>query len=450
MLMASIRRRKRAKGAVWIVDYRDGAGVRRWVTLRTKREAEDALARIIPESRQAAPRVVDRDITLGDYAERWLAQLETEIKPRTLESYRNNLELHVLPAFGRFRLRDLHRGHLKSHLAQKRAAGLGKNSVRLIRAVLSVLLSDAVDDEIIVGNPALQLRGSRRRRPDSISDAERRRKIRPMEQGQLSAFLTSAQTDARHYPLFLLLARTGLRPGEAYALQWGDLDFCAREIRVERALSAGQIETPKTGQGRTVDMSEQLTRTLRRLEIDRMVEKLRRGWTEMPPWVFCAEAGTPLDESRVQKAFARALKRAKLPAFRLYDLRHTFASLLLAKGEPITYVSAQLGHADATTTLRWYARWLPRTDKRAVDALDDPQTGAISALGAAQAGTVGSQLVAKMGSGDQIGHSGAPEVADLLGGPSRTRTLDPLIKSPRVLRELHAIWQSGAPRRLAA
>ncbi len=54
----------------------------------------------------------------------------------------------------------------------------------------------------------------------------------------------------------------------------GDLDFRAREIQVERALSAGQIETPKSGQGRTVDMSEQLMRTLRRLEIDRMVEKL--------------------------------------------------------------------------------------------------------------------------------------------------------------------------------
>jgi integrase len=160
---------------------------------------------------------------------------------------------------------------------------------------------------------------------------------------------------------------------------------------VERALSAGQIETPKTGQGRTVDMSEQLMRTLRRLEIDRMVEKLRRGWSEMPSWVFCTEAGTPLDESRVRTAFARTLKRAKLPALRVYDLRHTFASLLLAKGEPITYVSAQLGHADATTTLRWYARWLPRTDRRAVDALDDAQPGVIGGLSAAQIGTVGSQ-----------------------------------------------------------
>ena len=199
---------------------------------------------------------------------------------------------------------------------------------------------------------------------------------------------------------------------------------------MERALSAGQIETPKTGQGRIVDMSEQLTRTLRRLEIDRMVEKLRRGWPEMPPWVFCTEAGTPLNESRVRKAFAQALKRAKLPSFRLYDTRHTYASLLLAKGEPITYVSAQLGHADATTTLRWYARWLPRTDKRAVDALDDPQMGPIGTRGAAQVGSVGSQLVAKPGSGDRIGHSGGAEVADSIGGPSRTRTLDPLIKRP--------------------
>jgi hypothetical protein len=69
---------------------------------------------------------------------------------------------------------------------------------------------------------------------------------------------------------------------------------------VERSLSAGQIETPKTGQTRTVDKSEQLMRTLRRLEIDRVVEKLRLGWRKMPPWVFCTEVGTPLDESRVR------------------------------------------------------------------------------------------------------------------------------------------------------
>ena len=102
-----------------------------------------------------------------------------------------------------------------------------------------------------------------------------------------------------------------------------------------------------------------------------MVEKVKRGWRELPPWVFCTDEGTPLDESRVRKAFGQALRRAKLPGFRVYDLRHTYASLLLVQNAPLTYVSAQLGHTDATTTLRWYARWIPRTDKRAMDALDE-------------------------------------------------------------------------------
>jgi len=69
----------------------------------------------------------------------------------------------------------------------------------------------------------------------------------------------------------------------------------------------------------------------------------------VPGWVFSTEAGTPLDESRVRKAFLKALKAAGVPPHRVYDLRHTFASLLLARGVPLTYVSAQFGQA------RWRA-----------------------------------------------------------------------------------------------
>jgi hypothetical protein len=74
-------------------------------------------------------------------------------------------------------------------------------------------------------------------------------------------------------------------------------------------------------------------------------------------------------------------KAALLLAHSPYDLRHTFPTLLLAKGTPITYVAAQRGHVIPATTLTWYAHWLPSGDKSHVDALDDtahpPEAAAI-------------------------------------------------------------------------
>jgi hypothetical protein len=141
-----------------------------------------------------------------------------------------------------------------------------------------------------------------------------------------------------------------------------------------------------------------------------------------------------MDESRVRKVFKRALKQAKLPGFRLYDLRHTYASLLLAASAPITYVSAQLGHANPSTTLRYYARWIPSQGRRGVDLLDRL---------ASFIGVRREPLVPKLEPAwNQKRESGTPdplEVPDFFGGPSRTRTLDPLIKSdPQAQPERHS------------
>jgi len=111
------------------------------------------------------------------------------------------------------------------------------------------------------------------------------------------------------------------------------------------------------------------------------------------------------------------LKKAKLPAFRLYDLRHTFASLLLAAGAPITYVSAQLGHATPTTTLRFYAKWIPSKGRRWVEILD------------------GAEMRSEVNFGTKIWNQSGQDArvvaqaVEMLGEPSGTRTRDPLIKS---------------------
>ncbi|MFQ5828422.1 MAG: tyrosine-type recombinase/integrase [Candidatus Methylomirabilia bacterium] len=74
----------------------------------------------------------------------------------------------------------------------------------------------------------------------------------------------------------------------------------------------------------------------------------------------------------MRRAFRRILKRAGLPRFSVYDLRHTFGTQLLSRGAPINYVNRRMGHSKPTTTLQWYAHWLPREGQRFVDLLDRP------------------------------------------------------------------------------
>jgi hypothetical protein len=96
----------------------------------------------------------------------------------------------------------------------------------------------------------------------------------------------------------------------------------------------------------------------------------------MPEWVFPSLTGTPAEERNVRHVFKRVLEKAGLRHIRIHDLRHRYATLLLQAGAPITYVSAQLGHRDASITLRVYAHYLPSASHREVDRLDTPQPAA--------------------------------------------------------------------------
>ena len=99
----------------------------------------------------------------------------------------------------------------------------------------------------------------------------------------------------------------------------------------------------------------------------------------MPTWVFPSLEATALEERNVRTVFARLLAKAELREIRIHHLRHTYATLLLQAGAPITYVSPQLGHRDASITLRVYAHWLPDASRREADRLDALQPNATPA-----------------------------------------------------------------------
>ena len=146
-------------------------------------------------------------------------------------------------------------------------------------------------------------------------------------------------------PLFLTLARTGLRLGEALGLRWDDVHFAEREIRVQRTIASGGREgTPKAGHGRTVDMSPQLATPLLRLRMGRAERMKRHKWKALPPWLFCTRSGRPLEPHNVRRVFRACLKAAELSGhFSPHCLRHTYASLLLQEGSYISMCKSNSG-----------------------------------------------------------------------------------------------------------
>src|SRR5713101_3771956 len=104
--MACIRKRR----GKWVVDYRDGAAIRRWVTCETRREAEAVLTAKLQQARQFIRPSIDQNISLAGYAERWLGLVQASIKPRTLASYRQTVRLHLVPQLGSTRICQLAKG----------------------------------------------------------------------------------------------------------------------------------------------------------------------------------------------------------------------------------------------------------------------------------------------------------------------------------------------------
>jgi integrase len=353
------------------IDYVGSDGQRHYKFLPTAEQAEDFLAATIVQSRQPTQSDLPSTITMAGYAAHWLRLTASHQKPRTRSCYRETLRLHILPAFGATRVRDLQRGKIKAFLATK-LEDHKPNSVRLMHATLRVILNAAVDDGLIVANPADKLgRALKLRAKTKV----RQEHIKAMDRNQRDRFLAVAYAREQWFAaMWEVQALSGLRPGEVYALEEGDLDLDAGTARIERTLSDDGCSTGscKGGRGRTIDLSSHTVAVLTKHAASRKEQKLKRGWPTLPTPFFCSRAGAYADPSAVRGAFERVVQAATLPHFTPHSLRHTYASLLLIEGTDVYYVCRMLGHASISETVDTYARWLPANRKGTLDVLDPP------------------------------------------------------------------------------
>jgi integrase len=164
-----------------------------------------------------------------------------------------------------------------------------------------------------------------------------------------------------------------MRLGELLALQWGDVDWHEKVIRVSRSYKNGRIEMTKTGKVMNIDMSDQLAETLKRLHTARKEEALKNGGGEVIETIFHRNGGH-MEQNYIRRVFKRLLSKAGLREIRVHDIRHTTASLLLSDGASPVYVKEQLGHTSIQMTVDIYGHLIPNSNRKVINGLDTQQS----------------------------------------------------------------------------
>jgi len=308
-------------------------------------------------------------MTLNGYLDHWL---ETATRPgvrqRTYEGYEGLLERHVRPPLGDRRLHQLTPIEIQALYSDLQTQGLSARTVRYVHAVLSSALKQAVKWRMLSQNPA------------SFVDLPRieKKEMGAFSAEQATAFLEAAKED-RWGTLFAFALATGMRPGEYLALRWSDIDLQVGTATVRRSLvrrkdGGWEFEEPKTKNSRrTIPLPASLVTAVAKHKREQAEERLAKGPKyENQDLVFASSTGHPLDQiNLIRRHFKPTLKRAGLPKeFRLYDLRHGCATLLLLAGENPKVVSERLGHASITLTLDTYSHVLPSMQQRAAEKLE--------------------------------------------------------------------------------
>jgi integrase len=284
------------------------------------------------------------------------------VEPNTYGPYERHVRLHITPNIGSVKLRDLTGNHVNNLYAKLTEAKTSTIMQRKIGTTLTIALGQAVRERIIPHNAAEDVKKPKEKKGE-------RKEIRPLAPAELTAFLNVVSTDRLH-AFYLTALDSGMRPGELFALQWSDLDFDASAVTVTKSLEeiggALRVKDVKTSKSRRrIDLTR---RTVAALHEHRKT-MLAAGHAGAP--VFCDTDGGYLRIGNVTKrSFQPAVKAAGLGHRRLYDLRHTCATLLLLADVNPKVVSERLGHSSITLTLNTYSHVLPMMGKRAAEKMN--------------------------------------------------------------------------------
>jgi integrase len=342
----------------------EGKRRQRWHKASSKEHAEQLLPELLVQVHRGVYVATNRT-TLKDYLlKAWLPGLD--VRPSTAQLYETIVNAYVVPHLGSVRLQELAPAHLKAlytTLAKTGRRGgkpLAAKTIRNVHTTLHRALRDAVEEELVVRN---------------VADVVRPPKVEwtapaHWDAATVAAFVTVTKAD-RLGPLWITLASTGLRRGEALALRWSDVSLEHGRASVHRSLAwvkgAASFGEPKTNAGRrTVPLPDETVAVLKAHRKRQAAERLAAGelWHDLG-LVFALEDGSPIPPGRVTKEFTRAVEAAGLPRLSPHGLRHTWATVALEAGVLTKVVADVLGHSSAQITADLYSHTTEPTTRDA-------------------------------------------------------------------------------------
>ena len=357
------------------VGYREDNGkpIRRYTYQATREEAAHWVALQVATELDRAGSVRSGELLLRDFLHNWLAAFKVhEVCSRTMALYYDAERLHIAPALGDLPLGEVTPLKIQTFLYQLQAEKrLSQRTISLNKSVLVQMYDYAMELGLVDSNPARNAKLPRQSRKIDDGDS----KVIPIAQRE--KLLKAAESDPILCPILTLLMLTGMRIGEALALQWKHVDFQNRTISIQQSLTR---ELEFDGEGRTKKTAAALgvtkTRCSRRViqapdlvlqrlrEWMRYLSKRKGGLEALVPegFVFCSTRTMGMRTySGFRASFRHFLERNGFgdQHLNLHRFRHTYASMLLEQEISPKVVQKLLGHRDVSTTLGVYSHVVP-------------------------------------------------------------------------------------------
>lgn len=356
-----------ADGRWWaqipFIDPKTGKRKLQRLPRKTKKEARVALDELNRRAAAGQP-LRDSGATIAAWSHHWEATTlaVSERRETTKLTYRTLSKTLIRPYLGAVTLDKLRPSDVEGWLAQLAADGKSASTRRQALTILRSMLTTAVRDGVIARNVALEVTRPTLRRTEAKS----------FDASSVRA-LVAAAADDRLKTLLVVLLGTGMRRGEAIALQWENVDVDAGELRVRGTLvRTGDglvIQPPKTGNGwRSIPLSPPVVAALKQQRQQQRLERLAAGvsWVATD-YVFTTVAGTPLDPRNVSRWFSTLAKRAGVEGS-MHATRHTALSSMVNAGVPMPVVSRVAGHESINITVDIYGHVSEQAARDAVAA----------------------------------------------------------------------------------